>query len=151
MKSSSTSGVCLATATTEPFVPGALVMLGSFLAHHPRFDGDLVIIHDALPQAARDALQSVSERMQSYRKRNPYYHFALAQVAFDRLSYGESVAFVERALELKRDDHRFHRLKGRAHEMLGEPEAAQASHALAERYERRKGIAPAARVGGRLL
>ncbi len=29
--------------------------------------------------------------------------------------------------------------------------AAPASHALAERYERRKGIAPAARVGDRLL
>ena len=63
MKSSSTSGICLATATTESFVPGALVMLGSFLEHHPRFDGDLVIIHDALPQAARDALQALSDRV----------------------------------------------------------------------------------------
>ena len=63
MKSPSTSGVCLATATTESFVPGALVLLGSFLEHHPRFDGDLVIIHDALPQAARDALQALSDRV----------------------------------------------------------------------------------------
>ena len=63
MKSPSTSGVCLATATTESFVPGTLVLLGSFLAHHPRFDGDLVIIHDALPQAARDVLQAVSDRV----------------------------------------------------------------------------------------
>ena len=36
MKSPSTSGTCL--ATTESFVPSALVMLGSFLKHHPRFD-----------------------------------------------------------------------------------------------------------------
>ncbi len=111
--------------------------------------GGLAVAYEGLGQHALST--RYAQRVQSYRKRNPYYHFALAQVAFDQLSYGESVAFVERALELKRDDHRFHRLKGRAHEMLGEPEAAQASHALAERYERRKGIAPTARVGERLL
>ena len=86
MKSSSTSGVCLATATTESFVPGALVMLGSFLAHHPRFDGDLVIIHDALPQAARDALQAVSDRVRfetvSTRLRDRLAHLAASHPAF---------------------------------------------------------------------
>ena len=32
--------VCLATAVTDSFVPGAIVMLGSFRAHHPGFEGD---------------------------------------------------------------------------------------------------------------
>ena len=86
MKSPSTSGVCLATATTESFVPGALVLLGSFLKHHPRFDGDLVIIHDALPQAARDALQALSDRVRfetvSTRLRDRLAHLAAGHPAF---------------------------------------------------------------------
>ena len=44
---------CFVTATTERFVPGTLVALGSFLKHHPGFGGDLVVVHDALPEAHR--------------------------------------------------------------------------------------------------
>ncbi len=40
--------VCLATVTTEPFIPGTLVMLHSFLRQNPWFHGDIVVIHDAL-------------------------------------------------------------------------------------------------------
>ena len=47
---------CLFTVTTERFVPGTLVMLHSFLEHHPRFGGDVVIVHDGLPEALRRAL-----------------------------------------------------------------------------------------------
>ena len=43
-----TRDVCLATAVTDSFVPGAVVMLGSFRAHHPGFAGDIVILHDGL-------------------------------------------------------------------------------------------------------
>ena len=96
MKSSSTSGVCLATATTESFVPGAIVMLGSFLRHHPRFDGDLVIIHDALPQAARDALQALSDRVRfeavSAKLRDRLAHLAASHPAFaGRVEYLHSL------------------------------------------------------------
>ena len=112
--------------------------------------GGLAVAYEGLGR--EDLAERFAQRVQSYRKRNPYYHFALAQVAFSRLSYGESVGLVDRALELKDDDHRFHRLKSRAHEMLGEAEAAQASRALAERYAKaRKGGGAVARVGERLL
>ena len=47
------SGLCFATVATESFLPGALVLLASFLQYHPRFHGDVVILHDALPQPAR--------------------------------------------------------------------------------------------------
>ena len=47
---------CLFTVTTERFVPGTLVMLDTFLEHHPRFGGDIVIVHDGLPEALRRAL-----------------------------------------------------------------------------------------------
>ena len=50
------SKICLATATTDSFVPGTLVTLRSFLKHHPRFDGDIVVIHDNLSAENRARL-----------------------------------------------------------------------------------------------
>ena len=36
------SRICLATVTTEDFLPGTVVTVGSFLKAHPDFDGDMV-------------------------------------------------------------------------------------------------------------
>ena len=47
---------CLLTATTDGFLPGTLVMLHSFLKHHPNFDGDIVVIEDRLSDASREIL-----------------------------------------------------------------------------------------------
>ena len=57
------SRVCLVTGTTDGFVPGTFAMLGTFLKHHPRFDGDVVVIHDGLSAASREALAPLSERL----------------------------------------------------------------------------------------
>ena len=48
-----TRDICLATTVTDSYVPGAVAMLGSFRAHHPGFDGDVVILHDGLSEARR--------------------------------------------------------------------------------------------------
>ena len=58
-----TSGkpVCLATAATECFVPGTLVLIDSFLRRHPRFDGEIVVIHDGLSEEARAVLAATSD------------------------------------------------------------------------------------------
>ena len=53
--------VCLATATTERFVPGTLVLIDSFLRRHPGFDGEVVVIHDGLPGEARAVLAAASD------------------------------------------------------------------------------------------
>lgn len=45
-----TADVCVFTATSERFVPGTLVMLGTFLQHHPEFAGDLVVVQDVSPE-----------------------------------------------------------------------------------------------------
>ena len=52
--------ICFVTATTESFVPGTLVTLGSFLKHHPGFDGDLVVVHDDLPRNHQRHLAAIS-------------------------------------------------------------------------------------------
>lgn len=38
--------LCLATVTSDGFLPGTLVLVHSFLAHHPGWRGDIVVIHD---------------------------------------------------------------------------------------------------------
>ena len=57
------SRICLVTGTTDGFVPGTFAMLGTFLKHHPRFDGDIIVIHDGLSAASREALAPLSERL----------------------------------------------------------------------------------------
>ncbi len=54
-----TRDVCLATVVNDSFVPGAVVMLGSFRAHHPGFEGDVVVLHDGLSEESRRILSTV--------------------------------------------------------------------------------------------
>ena len=56
-------GICLATPTTENFLAGTLVAVWSFLRAHPRFAGDIAIIHDDLPAQAQELLQALSTRV----------------------------------------------------------------------------------------
>ena len=55
--------VCLAVVATEAFVPGALTTIGSFLKHHPRFDGDIVVMHDGLTGGSRRYLETLGDRV----------------------------------------------------------------------------------------
>lgn len=54
---------CIATATTEGYLPGTVVTVASFLAQHPRFDGDVVVIHDELSEAGRQSLLALGDNM----------------------------------------------------------------------------------------
>jgi len=60
---SRTSDVCLFTVATERFVPGTLVMIDTFLKHHPGFDGDVVVVQDGLSAASREMLQAAFGRL----------------------------------------------------------------------------------------
>lgn len=53
--------VRLATVATERFVPGTLVLIGSFLRRHPGFAGEIVVIHDGLSEEARAVLAATSD------------------------------------------------------------------------------------------
>ena len=55
--------ICLATATSDDFVPGTLAMLGTFLKCHPRFDGDILVLHDGLSDESRRALAALFEHL----------------------------------------------------------------------------------------
>ena len=55
--------VCLATVTTDSFVPGTLVMLHSFLAQNRWFNGDIVVIHRQLTVEHRQYLARIHENV----------------------------------------------------------------------------------------
>lgn len=52
------SGVCLATATTDGYLPGTAALIGSFLHRHPTFGGDVAIIEHQLAPGSTAALQA---------------------------------------------------------------------------------------------
>ena len=52
------SEVCLALGGTKSFLPGAVVTIISFLKHHPRFGGAIVLFHDGLADARCAALEA---------------------------------------------------------------------------------------------
>ena len=53
---------CLFTVVTPRFLPGALVMLASFLRVHPTFEGDIVVVHWRLPRRLRALMCAVLQR-----------------------------------------------------------------------------------------
>ena len=55
--------MCLATVTSEGFLPGTLVMVASFLKEHPGFDGDVAVIHDGLSDEAKACLAALHDRV----------------------------------------------------------------------------------------
>lgn len=52
------SGVCLATSTTDDYLPGTAALIGSFLHRHPTFDGDVAIIEHQLAPGSKAPLQA---------------------------------------------------------------------------------------------
>ena len=57
------SDVCLVTAATEAYLPGALVTVGSFLMHHRGFAGEVVVVHNGLDEEMRKPLETLHDRV----------------------------------------------------------------------------------------
>ena len=128
------------------------VNLGAFYSKHGAFEHALAAHYRALridgrnrpamaglaaAYAGRGEMElsdAFTRRVEHYRRRNPYYHYALAQVAYKESDYVGTLAAVERALELKRDDHRFHYLRSLAQWQIGDRVEARASLVQAARF-----------------
>ncbi len=97
-------------------------------------------IYAAMGDAVR--AERYARQVREYRERNPFYHFALAQLKFENANYAASLAAVNRAIELKRRNPSFYQLKGQAEQKLGDAAAAARSFSRARRYERLAGLTP---------
>jgi Flp pilus assembly protein TadD len=101
-------------------------------ANEPSALSNLAVVYDALGEPKLAA--EYRERVQGYRERNPYYHFAAATQAFEAEQYEAALASVKKALRLKPDDDEFYQLRGQVQEALGKSRDATQSFARAREY-----------------
>jgi Flp pilus assembly protein TadD len=94
---------------------------------------NLALVYQALGKAELAA--DYRKRVQRYRERNPYYHFASATRAFEQQQFAAALASVRKALRLKSDEHEFYALRGRVQTALGESRDASLSFERAREYE----------------
>ncbi|MGE0624750.1 MAG: tetratricopeptide repeat protein [Pseudomonadales bacterium] len=73
-------------------------------------------------------------RARRYRDGNPYYHYAIAQVEYERAHYDQALEAINAAIGLKYRNGRFHFLKGLTEYKLGDLDEAQNSFRRAARY-----------------
>jgi tetratricopeptide (TPR) repeat protein len=91
---------------------------------------NLVAVYNSLGD---DTLaEAYRQRIRRYREINPYYHYAVAQIAFDERRFEDALAALRSAIRLKRDDDDFYDLRGRTLVELGRDDRAVASFARAK-------------------
>jgi tetratricopeptide (TPR) repeat protein len=95
--------------------------------------GNLVLVYEALGMPERAA--AYRGRVQSYRERNPYYHYSLAARALEQQQLPTALMSIRRALRLKPDEHEFYTLRGEVLAALGRARDAQESFERANEFE----------------
>jgi Flp pilus assembly protein TadD len=140
-------------ARVRPDLPGLWVNLGVLYARHGRFEhaeaaylraleiddtersalANLVLVYDALGKTELAA--EYRERVQDYRERNPYWHYASAARAYEEGQLTDALASVRKAVRLKRDEHEFYALRGQVLTALGRSKDATQSFERAREYQ----------------
>lgn len=141
-----------AAAGSHPEMAGLWVNLGVLYAHHGlpeqaesaylyalEADGqeqsalaNLALVYEDLGELELAA--EYRQAVQSYRDRNPYYHFSVATQAYDEGRLPDALAALRKALRLKHDEAEFHSLRGRVQETLGRIGDATQSFVRARQY-----------------
>jgi tetratricopeptide (TPR) repeat protein len=91
---------------------------------------NLVAIYTALGDT--ELADQYRQRIRRYREANPYYHFGIAQAAYDQQRFDDALISLRNAIRLKRDEDEFYLLQGRALTQIGRPDRAIASFARAK-------------------
>jgi Flp pilus assembly protein TadD len=151
-------------AAADPRVAGLWVNLGVLYARNGKYEhaeaaylraieidgnepsalANLALVYEALGEAELAA--EYNERVQNYRERNPYYHFALAMRAFEQQQFEAALAAVRKAVRIKPDEHEFYRLRGEIQAALGDSRDASKSFERAREYEEAEALRAEARI-----
>lgn len=75
------------------------------------------------------------EKVRAFRNRNPYYHLAMGEQAFDEDRYEESIKHLKRAIKRKSDEPHFYLVLAHAYLKLGNMRDARKSLSKAKAYE----------------
>jgi Flp pilus assembly protein TadD len=112
---------------------------------------NLVSLYETLGRA--ELATAYRQRIRFYQQNNPYYHFAVAQTAFEEHRFQATLAELKQALRLKSDEHEFYVLRARAYLELGRESEAEQSFARARALAapQRAGAAPIRDVGDKSL
>jgi Flp pilus assembly protein TadD len=142
-------------ARVYPDMSGVWVNLGVLYGRHGLYDhaeaaylraleaksdepsalANLVVVYTAINEP--ELAEVYRQRVQSYRARNPYYHYAVAVLAYEQQRHEDALAALRKALRLKHDEHEFYTLRGRVLEALGR------TRGVAENFERARYYAAA--------
>jgi tetratricopeptide (TPR) repeat protein len=137
-------------ARTYADIPGTWVNLGVLYARHglnehaeaaeqralvadPKEQSalaNLVAIYSTLGET--ELADAYQQRIRRYRDMNPYYHFGVAQAAYDQKRFDDALMSLRSAMRLKSDDDEFYLLQGRVFTQIGRPDRAIASFARAK-------------------
>lgn len=85
-------------------------------------------------QGQFELAEEYAELALKYQRRNPYYHYAVAEQAFLRDAFEEALTSVNRAIKLKRDNARFYALRALTAEELGDVLLFKKSIALVRKH-----------------
>jgi tetratricopeptide (TPR) repeat protein len=151
-------------AAVEADIAGLWVNLGVLYVRHGRFEhaeaaylralrvddeqpsalANLALVYESLGEAELAA--RYRERVQDYRERNPYYHYAVATRAYERQQFADALKSLRQAVRLKRDEHQFYALRAEVQETLGRTKDAMKSAERARRYSEEQERRARARV-----
>jgi Flp pilus assembly protein TadD len=140
------------SARVRPDIAGVWNDLGVLYSRHGRYEhaeaaylraldvdddepsamSNLGLVYEALGETQLAA--EYGERVQRYRERNPYYHFASATKAYEEQQFEIALASLKKALRLKPDEQEFYELRGQVQTALGKSRDATASFERARAY-----------------
>ena len=139
-------------AAIEAEIPAIWVNLGVLYSRHALYEhaeaaylraleaddeepsalANLALVYQALGETELAA--EYRERVQSYRERNPYYHYTTATRAYEEQRFDAALSSLRKALRLKRDEHAFYALRGEVEAALGKERDAARSFERAREY-----------------
>jgi len=143
---------------TDPAIAGLWVNLGALYsryeyhnmaeqAYHqalsiqPSNGSALVNLASTLNYLGREEeSEYYSKKVAYYRDHNPYYHYIQAQTAYQQNELEDALAYLAKAIRLKRDEHQFYFLRGLVHDKLKEYDLA------AKDYEKARDTAEKAQL-----
>lgn len=151
-------------ARTEADIAGIWVNLGVLYSRHGLYEhaeaaylraleaddeqqsalANLALVYQALGESELAA--DYRERVQNYRERNPYFHYARAARAYEEQRFDAALSSLRKALRLKRDEHAFHALRGEVETALGKPRDATRSFERAREYAEAAALRAQSRV-----
>ena len=135
---------------TDPGIAGLWVNLGVLYSRNEQLDkavrayeqalsvqpsnrSALVNMASALHDLGREEeAEYFSKQVTYYRNRNPYYHYSLAQTAYQEQRTDDAIGHLAEAVKLKDDEHQFYFLRGLIYEQLEDYDFAARSYRKAK-------------------